>query len=115
MEGGGVQSLEVLDWAPSCYGPSLVRDRGWGPSCLLETDLGPERDRAEVSLPSGDQEWTSLRRNAERLAATNSPKKTTGGNKTKIKMISYFNYDNKEALKDTCPLFYFSVNIQSAV
>ena len=73
MEGEGVQIPEVLGLAPSCCGPSLAMDLGLGPSCLLEMALGLGRDQAEVSLPSGDQEWTSLRGNFE--AAASTPKK----------------------------------------
>lgn len=71
MEGGGVQTPEVLGWAPSCCGPS--RERGSGPSCLPETapDLG--RDQVEVSLPLGGQEWTSLRTTRECGAAERNP------------------------------------------
>lgn len=69
MEDGGVQILEVLGWAPSCCGQSLVRDLDLGPSCLLEMALGLGRDLAEVSLPWGGQEWTSLRGNWECVAA----------------------------------------------
>lgn len=73
MEDGDVQIQEVPGWAPSCCGPSLERDRGSGPSCLLEMALVLGRVRAEVSLPSGGQEWTSLRRSWECVAAESNP------------------------------------------
>lgn len=60
-EGGGVLIPEDQDWGPSCCGQNLETDRDSGPSYLLEMVLGPGRDRDEVSLPSGGQEWTSLR------------------------------------------------------
>ncbi|TNN58605.1 Complement C1q and tumor necrosis factor-related protein 9 [Liparis tanakae] len=59
VEGAGVQTQEVPGSAPSCCGSSRERDSG--PSCLLEMALGLGRVPAEVSLPSGGQEWTSLR------------------------------------------------------
>lgn len=62
MEDGSAPIQEVLGWAPSYCGLSLVRDLGWDPSFLLETDLGLGRVQVEVSLPLGRQEWTSLRR-----------------------------------------------------
>ena len=73
MEGGGAQNQVALDWAPSCCGLTLVRDPDSGPSCLLEMALGLGRVQAEVSLPSGGQEWTSLRGSWECLAAARSP------------------------------------------
>lgn len=72
VEGGGVQILEVRGWVPSCCGPSLVKDLGLGPSYLLEMGPGLGRDLGEVSLPLGDQEWTSLRENWECVAAAST-------------------------------------------
>lgn len=69
MEGAGVQIQEVLDWAPSCCGLSRERDRGSGPSCFPEMALGLGRVPGEVSLPSGGQEWTSLRGTWECVSA----------------------------------------------
>lgn len=75
VEGGGVQIQEVPGWAPSCCGLSLERGLGSGPSYLLEMALGLGRVQAEVSLPSGGQEWTSLRGNWECVAAASTPVK----------------------------------------
>lgn len=75
MEGGGDQSQEVLGWAPSYCGLSLEKGLGSGPSYLLEMALGLGRVQVEVSLPSGGQEWTSLRGNWECAAAASTPVK----------------------------------------
>ena len=71
VEDGGVLILEVLGLVPSCCEPSPARDQDLGPSCLLEMALGLGRDRAEVSLPLGGQELTSLR---EKLGMCGSSK-----------------------------------------
>lgn len=70
--GEGDLILGVLGWAPSCCGLNLERDQDWGPSCLLETAPGPGRDRAEGSLPWGDQEWTFFRGMWESVAAAST-------------------------------------------
>lgn len=75
VEGAGVQTQEVLDWAPSYYELSQGKDLDWGPSYHLEIALGLGRDRAEVSLPLGGQEWPSLRGEWECEAATRTPVK----------------------------------------
>lgn len=87
MEGGGVQIQEVPGWAPSCCGLSPERDLGSGPSCLLEMALGLGRVRAEVSLPSGGQEWTSLRGNWECVTAASTPAKRDGNNDQKSTFV----------------------------
>lgn len=71
MEGAGVQTQEVPGSAPSCCGSSRERDSGQ--SCLLEMALGLGRVPAEVSLPSGGQEWTSLRGAWECVSAESNP------------------------------------------
>jgi len=71
VEGAGVQTQEVPGSAPSCCGSSRERDSGQ--SCLLEMALGLGRVPAEVSLPSGGQEWTSLRGAWECVSAESNP------------------------------------------